>query len=148
LEFLTFTLNKEEYGIDIQKVQELRDYDTVTRIANAPPFIKGTVNARGIIVPIVDIRIKLNLSMPDDDQFTAVIVLNLAGCVIGIAADSVLDVIALDPAQVSPVPETDSILNTDYLIGVGTIKQRTLMLIDVAKLMPSDAYAQRERRSA
>ena len=72
LEFLAFTLGQEEYGIDIQKVQELRGYETVTRIANAPEFVKGVVNLRGIIVPIVDMRIKFNLGTPTYDQFTVV----------------------------------------------------------------------------
>jgi purine-binding chemotaxis protein CheW len=72
LEFLAFTLGQEEYGIDIQRVQELRGYETVTRIANAPEYIKGVVNLRGIIVPIIDMRIKFNLGTPTYDQFTVV----------------------------------------------------------------------------
>lgn len=78
-EFLAFTLGQEEYGIDILKVQEIRGYEAVTRIANAPEFIKGVVNLRGIIVPIVDMRIKFNLGEPTYDQFTVVIILNIAG---------------------------------------------------------------------
>jgi len=78
-EFLAFTLGKEEYGIHILKVQELRGYETVTRIANAPEFVKGVVNLRGIIVPIVDMRIKFNLGEPTYDQFTVVIILNIGG---------------------------------------------------------------------
>src|SRR3954454_14216489 len=88
LEFLAFTLGSEEYGIDIQKVQELRGYDTVTRIANAPEHIKGVVNLRGIIVPIVDMRIKFNLGTPSYDQFTVVIILNIASRVMGMVVDS------------------------------------------------------------
>ncbi len=97
LEFLAFTLGQEEYGIDIQKVQELRGYDAVTRIANAPELIKGVVNLRGIIVPIVDMRIKFDLGTPTYDQFTVVIILNIAGRVMGMVVDSVSDVITLDP---------------------------------------------------
>lgn len=95
LEFLAFTLGQEEYGIDIQKVQELRGYDAVTRIANSPDFIKGVVNLRGIIVPIVDMRIRFNLGTPAYDPFTVVIILSIAGRTMGMVVDSVSDVITL-----------------------------------------------------
>ena len=137
LEFLAFTLGQEEYGIDIQKVQELRGYDTVTRIANAPEHIKGVVNLRGIIVPIIDMRIKFNLGTPTYDQFTVVIILNMASRVMGMVVDSVSDVITLTPQQVKPAPEMGSVLDTDYLIGLGTLDERMLILVDIDKLMTS-----------
>ena len=137
LEFLAFTLGREEYGIDIQKVQELRGYDAVTRIANAPEYIKGVVNLRGIIVPIIDMRIKFNLGTPTYDQFTVVIILNVASRVMGMVVDSVSDVITLSPEQVKPAPEMGSVLDTDYLIGLGTVDERMLILVDIDKLMSS-----------
>ncbi|MDP2256533.1 MAG: chemotaxis protein CheW [Rhodoferax sp.] len=137
LEFLSFTLGQEEYGIDIQKVQELRGYDTVTRIANAPEHIKGVVNLRGIIVPIIDMRIKFNLGTPTYDQFTVVIILNLASRVMGMVVDSVSDVITLTPEQIKPAPEMGAVLGTDYLIGLGTLDERMLILVDIDKLMTS-----------
>ncbi|MDP2678167.1 MAG: chemotaxis protein CheW [Rhodoferax sp.] len=137
-EFLAFTLGREEYGIDIQKVQELRGYDTVTRIANAPEHIKGVVNLRGIIVPIIDMRIKFNLGTPTYDQFTVVIILNMASRVMGMVVDSVSDVITLSPEQVKPAPEMGAVLDTDYLIGLGTLDDRMLILVDIDKLMTSD----------
>ena len=136
-EFLAFTLGNEEYGIHILKVQELRGYENPTRIANAPEFIKGVVNLRGIIVPIVDMRIKFNLDTPTYDQFTVVIILNIAGRVVGMVVDSVSDVITLSPDQVKPAPEMGTALNTDYLIGLGTVDQRMLILVDIDKLMSS-----------
>ena len=136
-EFLAFTLGKEEYGIQILKVQELRGYETVTRIANAPEFIKGVVNLRGIIVPIVDMRIKFNLGEPTYDQFTVVIILNIGGRVMGMVVDSVSDVITLTADQVKPAPEMGTAFNTDYLIGLGTLDERMLILIDIDKLMSS-----------
>jgi len=137
LEFLSFTLGHEEYGIDIQKVQELRGYDTVTRIANAPAHIKGVVNLRGIIVPIIDMRIKFNLGEPSYDQFTVVIILNMDKRVMGLVVDSVSDVITLTPDQVRPPPEMGALLDTAYLIGLGTVAQRMLILVDINKLMSS-----------
>jgi purine-binding chemotaxis protein CheW len=138
LEFLSFTLGQEEYGIDIQKVQELRGYDAVTRIANAPEHIKGVVNLRGIIVPIIDMRIKFNLGTPTYDQFTVVIILNIASRVMGMVVDSVSDVITLMQEQIKPAPAMGSVLDTDYLIGLGTLDERMLILVDIDKLMSSD----------
>lgn len=137
LEFLAFTLGKEEYGIDIQKVQELRGYDAVTRIANTPEFIKGVVNLRGIIVPIIDMRIKFNLGTPVYDQFTVVIILNIGGRVMGMVVDSVSDVITLTHEQLKPAPQMGSIVETDYLLGLGTVEERMLILLDIDKLMSS-----------
>jgi purine-binding chemotaxis protein CheW len=136
-EFLSFTLGKEEYGIDILKVQEIRGYEAVTRIANAPAFIKGVVNLRGIIVPIVDMRIKFNLGEPTYDQFTVVIILNISGRIMGMVVDSVSDVITLSSEQIKPAPEMGAAFNTDYLVGLGTLEDRMLILVDIDKLMSS-----------
>jgi len=136
-EFLAFTLGKEEYGIDILKVQEIRGYEPVTRIANSPEFIKGVVNLRGIIVPIVDMRIKFNLGEPVYDQFTVVIILNIAGRVMGMVVDSVSDVTTLSPEQIKAAPEMGTTFDTDYLIGLGTLGERMLILVDIDKLMSS-----------
>lgn len=138
LEFLSFTLGQEDYGIDIQKVQELRGYDTVTRIANAPEHIKGVVNLRGIIVPIIDMRIKFNLGAPTYDEFTVVIILNIGGRVMGMVVDGVSDVITLKPEQIKPAPSMGSVLDTEYLMGLGTLDERMLILIDLDRLMSSD----------
>ncbi|MGJ7612066.1 MULTISPECIES: chemotaxis protein CheW [unclassified Variovorax] len=138
LEVVTFKLGEEEYGIDIQKVQELRGYDAVTRIANAPDYIKGVVNLRGIIVPIIDMRIKFKLGDPTYDQFTVVIVLNIGGRVVGMVVDSVSDVITLTGDQIKPAPEMGSVLDADYLIGLGTLDERMLILVDIDRLMSSD----------
>jgi len=148
LEFLAFTLGKEEYGVDIQKVQELRGYDAVTRIANAPEHIKGVVNLRGIIVPIIDMRIKFNLGTPTYDQFTVVIILNIASRVMGMVVDSVSDVITLSPEQVKPAPEMGAVLDADYLIGLGTLDDRMLILVDLEKLMTSEDMGLVEKMAA
>ncbi|MBT2337260.1 chemotaxis protein CheW [Variovorax paradoxus] len=148
LEFLSFTLGQEEYGIDIQKVQELRGYDAVTRIANAPEYIKGVVNLRGIIVPIIDMRIKFQLGTPSYDQFTVVIVLNIGGRVVGMVVDSVSDVITLSAEQIKPAPEMGAVLDTDYLIGLGTLDERMLILVDIDRLMSSDEMGLVEKLAA
>ena len=137
-EFLSFTLGHEEYGVDILKVQEIRGYEKPTAIANAPAYIKGVVNLRGTIVPIVDMRIKFNLGEPTYDQFTVVIILNVSRRVIGIVVDGVSDVIALRADQVRPAPEFSSTFDTQYIVGLGTVDERMLILVDIDKLMSSD----------
>ncbi len=136
-EFLTFTLGAEEYGIDILKVQEIRGYDTVTKIANSPPFIKGVINLRGVIVPIVDLRIKFSLGEPTYDQFTVVIILNIGKRVMGVVVDGVSDVIQLSSANLHPAPEFGSILDTRYILGLGTVEERMIIVVDIEKLMTS-----------
>jgi len=136
-EFLSFTLGKEEYGIDILKVQEIRGYDAVTVLANTPEFIKGVINLRGIIVPIVDMRIKFNLGNVTYDQLTVVIILNVAKRVVGMVVDGVSDVISLSSDQIKPAPEFGAALDTQYLMGLGTVDDRMLILVDIEKLMTS-----------
>ena len=137
-EFLTFTLGSEEYGMDILKVQEIRGYDAVTTIANTPEFIKGVINLRGTIVPIVDLRIKFHLGTVEYNQLTVVIILNLGHRVVGIVVDSVSDVLALTPEQIRPAPDLSAGLDTRYLMGLGTVGERMLILVDIEKLMSSN----------
>ena len=137
-EFLAFTLGVEEYGIDILKVQEIRGYESPTRIANTPEFIKGVINLRGLIVPIVDMRIKFNLGDANYDNLTVVIILNITGRVVGMVVDSVSDVITLQAEQIKPAPDmASSAFDTSFLIGLGTVDERMLILVDIDKLMSS-----------
>ncbi|MBK6744679.1 MAG: chemotaxis protein CheW [Hydrogenophilales bacterium] len=140
-EYLTFTLGKEEYGIDILKVQEIRGYEAPTRIANAPPFIKGVINLRGVIVPIIDLRIKFNLGEPSYDQFTVVIILNIGKRVVGAVVDGVSDVIQLDNENMRAAPEFGSILDTRYILGLGTLDDRMIIVVDIESLMSSQEMA-------
>ena len=136
-EFLTFRLGAEEYGIDILKVQEIRSYEPPTRIANAPPFIKGVVNLRGVIVPIVDLRLKLGCESAEYNGFTVVIVLNVKGRVVGAVVDSVSDVLALDKDTIKPAPEMSSAVDTSFITGIGSVAERMLILMDIEGLMAS-----------
>ncbi|MFM9968788.1 MAG: chemotaxis protein CheW [Burkholderiales bacterium] len=134
-EFLTFRLGKEEYGMEILKVQEIRSWEQPTTIANAPSFIKGVINLRGIIVPIVDMRIKFNLGEANYDTFTVVIILNVAGRIVGMVVDSVSDVITLSGDQTRPPPDFSSNFDTQYITGLGTVDARMLILVDIERLM-------------
>ncbi|AJC66858.1 MULTISPECIES: chemotaxis protein CheW [Dickeya] len=140
-EFLIFTLGDEEYGVDILKVQEIRGYDQVTRIANTPEFIKGVTNLRGVIVPIVDLRIKFMQQEVDYDDNTVVIVLNLGQRVVGIVVDGVSDVLSLTAEQIRPAPEFAVTLSTEYLTGLGSLGERMLILVDIERLLSSEEMA-------
>jgi purine-binding chemotaxis protein CheW len=144
-EYLTFRLGEEEYGIDILKVQEIRGYEQPTRIANAPSFIKGVVNLRGVIVPIVDMRIKFNLGSAEYNDFTVVIILNLGARVVGIVVDSVSDVMELSPEQIRPAPEVGAVVDADFITGLGTLNDRMLILIEIERLMAAADMALAEQ---
>jgi purine-binding chemotaxis protein CheW len=145
-EFLTFRLGAEEYGIDILRVQEIRSYEQPTRIANAPGFIKGVVNLRGVIVPIIDLRVKLGCDSVEYNTFTVVVVLNVKGRVVGAVVDSVSDVLELTREQIKPAPELNSSVDASYITGIGAVKttgqgadgkdaERMLILMDIEGLM-------------
>ncbi|GLR11059.1 chemotaxis protein CheW [Mixta theicola] len=140
-EFLVFTLGDEEYGIDILKVQEIRGYDQVTRIANTPAFIKGVTNLRGVIVPIIDLRVKFAQPDVQYNDNTVVIVLNLEHRVVGIVVDGVSDVLSLTTDQIRPSPEFAVTMSTEYLTGLGALGERMLILVDIEKLLSSDEMA-------
>lgn len=134
-EYLTFRLDQEEYGIDILKVQEIRGYEPPTRVANAPSFIKGVVNLRGTIVPIVDMRLKFNCTKSEYNSFTVVIVLNLRSRIVGIVVDSVSDVMELPAESLKVVPEIESVIDSSAVVGLGSVGDRMLILLDIEKLM-------------
>ncbi|MEW6164169.1 MAG: chemotaxis protein CheW [Pseudomonadota bacterium] len=140
-EFLTFTLGPEEYAIDILKVQEIRGYEQPTTIANTPPFIKGVINLRGIIVPIVDLRIKFGVGKAEYTVFTVVIILSISGRVVGIVVDGVSDVTTLKSEQIRPAPEFAATVDTRYINGLGTLGERMLIVVDIEKLMLSSEMA-------
>jgi len=136
-EFLTFRLGGEEYGIDILRVQEIRSFEEPTRIANAPSFIKGVVNLRGVIVPVVDLRIKLGCDTVEYNGFTVVIVLNVRGRVVGAVVDSVSDVLELSSDLIKPAPEMNTTVDTSFITGIASVGERMLILMDIDALMSS-----------
>jgi purine-binding chemotaxis protein CheW len=137
-EYLTFKLGGEEYGIDILRVQEIRSYEQPTRIANAPAYLKGVVNLRGVIVPIVDLRVRLGCTQAEYNHFTVVIVLNVKGRVVGAVVDSVSDVLELPAEAIRPAPPMASNgADNGYLTGIGSVGERMLILMDIETLMSS-----------
>jgi purine-binding chemotaxis protein CheW len=137
-EFLTFTLGDENYALDILTVKEIRGYESVTKIANAPPFIKGVINLRGDIVPIVDLRIKFNVGDATYNEFTIVIVLHINNRIVGIVVDGVSDVVSLRQEQLQPPPDFGVAFNSRYLLGLANINEQMIILVDINELIFSD----------
>ncbi|MAM58806.1 MAG: chemotaxis protein CheW [Salinicola sp.] len=144
-EYLVFSLGDEEYAVDILKVQEIRGYENVTRIANVPDFIKGVTNLRGVIVPIIDLRLKFHLDKIEYGGQTVVIVVNVDDRIVGIVVDGVSDVMSLAPDQIKPAPEFGVTLSSDYLSGIGSLEDRMLVLVDIEKLLTHEEMQLVER---
>jgi purine-binding chemotaxis protein CheW len=136
-EMLTFRLGSEAYGINILKVQEIRGCDPVTPIAGTPEFIRGVIDLRGVIVPIVDMRMKFSLSESKYDAFTVVIILNVSRRVIGIVVDAVSDVVTFDKDQIRPVPEFSTALDTQFIMGLARLEEHMVILLDIEHLLSS-----------
>jgi purine-binding chemotaxis protein CheW len=138
-EYLSFKLGAEEYGIDILKVQEIRGYEAPTRIANAPSHIKGVVNLRGVIVPIVDMRVRFALDDVQYNGFTVTIILNIVGRTVGMVVDSVSDVLELTPDHIKAAPQFNGAIDAGFITGLGTVTQgdteRMLILVDIESLL-------------
>lgn len=142
-ECLIFILGDQEYGIDILRVQEIRGYDSqnITQIANMPDFIKGITNLRGVIVPIIDLRMKFNLDTVEYTPQTVVVILNIHNRVIGVVVDGVSDVLNLSQDQIREAPQFGSAISAQHLTGIGTVGERMLILVDIEKLMSSEDMA-------
>lgn len=136
-EYLTFRLGEEEYGIDILRVQEIRSYEQPTRMAHAPDFIKGVIDLRGVIVPIVDLRLKLGCATADYTDFTVVIILNVGGTVLGAVVDAVADVVALPADAIKPAPQFQSQMDAAFVRGIATTGERMLIVVDIESLLSS-----------
>ena len=134
-QYLTLRLGSEEYAIDILRVQEIRSYEEPTRMVNSPSFIKGVVNLRGVIVPIADLRLKLNVPTVDYNEFTVVIILNIHGTVVGAVVDAVSDVVTLDGATVKPAPQFEAAIDSRFIVGLVTLGERTLIVMNVDALL-------------
>lgn len=137
-EFLSFVLGEEHYALDIMSVKEIRGYEPVTKIANAPPFIKGVINLRGDIVPIVDLRLKFDVGDATYNEFTIVIMLNVCDRIVGIVVDGVSDVIRLADDEIRPPPEFGVAFDSRYLLGLVPIEEHMVILVNIERLISSD----------
>ncbi|MDT7515909.1 chemotaxis protein CheW [Rhodoferax mekongensis] len=134
-QYLSLRLGSEEYAIDILRVQEIRSYEVPTKMVNSPSFVKGVINLRGVIVPIVDLRLKLNLAKVEYNDFTVVIILNIRGMVVGAVVDGVSDVVTLNAQAIKPAPQFESALESRFIVGLATLGERMLIVMNMDALM-------------
>lgn len=140
-EYLGFLLGNEEYAIDILRVKEIRGYTEPTTIADAPPFVKGVINLRGNIVPIVDLRMRFGLENITYTPFTVVIVLNIMARTLGIVVDNVSDVFRLGAQDIRPAPDFSGIFHSRYIQGLANVGDKMLIVTDIEALMASSEMA-------
>jgi purine-binding chemotaxis protein CheW len=134
-QFLTFTLQNEEYGIEILKVQEIKGFSKITPIPNAPSFVRGVMNLRGTVVPIIDLRARFSMTEKEYDQFTCIIVVNVGTRVVGLVVDTVSDVLNIPNDAIADPPELASVGDSSCITGMGKLGERIVMLLDTGRLV-------------
>jgi purine-binding chemotaxis protein CheW len=134
-QFLTFTLQNEEYGIEILKVQEIKGFSKITPIPNAPSFVRGVMNLRGTVVPIIDLRARFAMTEKEYDQFTCIIVVNVGTRVVGLVVDTVSDVLNIPNDSIADPPELASVGDSSCITGMGKLGERIVMLLDTGRLV-------------
>ena len=148
VQYLSFTLGNEEYGVDILRVQEIRSWEPVSRIPNVPHYEKGVVNLRGSIVPILDLRERFNLSKAEYTPLTVVVVLqtgdNNKTRIMGVVVDSVSDVISIDKTEIQGAPDFGAKVSNEFINGLVSVNERMVMLLDVDKLLKLEELDQEE----
>ena len=140
-QYLTFTLGAEEYGIEILKVQEIKGYSAITHIPNAPPHVKGVMNLRGTVIPVVDLRRKFSMEMVEFNKFSVIIVVMVGEKVAGLVVDAVSDVLDIDSASVRPAPDFGSGADTRFIRGVASMGEKLVVLLDVDRLVTEEELA-------
>ena len=147
-QFLTFSLAGEAYGVDILRVQEIKGWVPVTCIPNTPEYLKGVLNLRGTIVPIIDMRMRFNLETMEYDAETVIIVLSVktesGERVVGIVVDSVSDVLSVQISEIKPSPDFGGSVNTEFIDGLATVEEQMVMLLDIDKMLSTDEIAELE----
>lgn len=143
-QFLTFRLDGQEYGIAILKVQEIKGWDKMTPIPNSPPYVKGVLNLRGVIVPVFDLRLRFGLPETARDAFTVIIVVNIGGRLAGIVVDAVSDVINIGVEQQCAAPEYEGQQNREFIKGLAQVEDKLLILLDIDRMVNPEALEQSE----
>jgi len=141
MQLVSFRLAQEEYGIEITKVQEIILMGEITRVPQTPPYIKGLINLRSTVIPIVDLRCRFGLSEQETGDETRIMVVNVAGKTIGIIVDAVSEVLRISHEQIAPPPPTVAGLGREYLTGLVRLENRLLILLDIDKILDEEQTA-------
>lgn len=141
-QYLTFTLADEVFALDIGKVREVLEFSGVTRVPNMPEFMRGVINLRGGVVPVVDLRLKFGMSLTEKTVNTCIIIVDIMvdreKTVLGVLSDSVQEVMELDPEQIEPPPKIGSRLKTDFIIGMGKTNEQFVIILDIDRVFRTD----------
>ncbi len=140
-QLVSFRLAQEEYGIEITKVQEIILMGEITRVPQTPNFIKGLINLRSTVIPIVDLRLRFGLSEEGHGDETRIMVVNVVGKTIGIIVDAVSEVLRITDEQVAPPPPTVAGLGQEYLTGLVKLEKRLLIMLDIDKILGDEGHA-------
>ncbi|MDH3513550.1 MAG: chemotaxis protein CheW [Gammaproteobacteria bacterium] len=138
-QILTFRLDGQDYGVSILKIQEIKGWDKITPIPNSPAYVKGVLNLRGVIVPVIDLRLRFGLNEAERDIFTVIIVANVGGRLAGIVVDAVSDVINVGAEQLCEAPEYDGQQNREFIKGLAQVDGKLLVLLDIDRLVNPDS---------
>ena len=141
-QYLSFALGDEQYGIDILRVQEIKGYSGITPIPNTPAHIRGVMNLRGTVIPVVDLRAKFHLETRAYDKFTVIIVVTVGARIIGLVVDGVSDVLDISRSEIRPAPELGQADNTRFISGMVHVGERLVVLLDIAMLLAEDSLAE------
>jgi purine-binding chemotaxis protein CheW len=134
-QYLTFCLGEEEYGLEILRVQEIKGYSKITPLPNTPRDVKGVMNLRGAVVPIVDLRTKLGLREAEYDRFTVIIVVTIGKRIVGLVVDAVSDVLDVTPKEVIATPDFGGGMDTAFMSGMARIGERLVTLLNIEQLV-------------
>jgi purine-binding chemotaxis protein CheW len=138
LQLVSFKIGEEEFGIDILKVQEINRMMQITKVPNSPDFIDGVVNLRGRIIPVIDLRTRLNMPRIEHDNRTRIIVVDLSGVTVGFIVDEVSEVLRIPKSITEPPPAMVAGIDSDYITAVGKLEDRLLILLDLEKIFSLD----------
>jgi purine-binding chemotaxis protein CheW len=134
-ELISFAIGHEHYGVDIMAVREIKGWSDITHLPRQPEYVRGVLNLRGVIVPIVDLRCRFGQGVTEATPLHVVLVVQIGEQLVGLLADRVLDIVAFDTAQVQPVPRTSQTVQTEFLAGLVTVDGAMIALIDLAHLL-------------
>ncbi|MFH0926684.1 MAG: chemotaxis protein CheW [bacterium] len=137
-QFVTFTLGDEEYGVEILKVQEIIGYQTFTKVPGFPDFVKGVLNLRGAVVPVIDLRVKFRMPSIEYNKFTVIVVLEICGRVMGVIVDAVSDVITLTSEQIQPTPSFSTKIRADFIKAMGNKDNNFIIILDMNKVLSQE----------